>query len=192
VIFLTVGTWHRGYDRLVKAVDDLVACGLIKDKVIAQIGCGAYKAKHLMVMDFCSPNKFVNIISSSRLVISHAGIGTISQAIKLNKPVVVMPRKISLGEVDNSHQYATARQLEAEGKILVAYEVSDLLAKLKEARAFVPTRGEGCDRILNTVQEFIDNVAEKKLGYSRIGVQKNAGVQKLDSENLAVQDSTKG
>ena len=164
MIFLTVGTWHRGYDRLVQAVDELVGNKIITEEVIAQTGYSAYVPQHLTVIGFCSPDEFVNIISTCCLVISHAGVGTMAEVIKQHKPIIVVPRKALLGEVDNDHQFATAKQLEKEGKILVAYKINELPAKLKEAETFVPVQGQGSKEILKVVQAFIDDLVTTKAG----------------------------
>ncbi|MHC4572974.1 MAG: glycosyltransferase [Planctomycetota bacterium] len=164
MIFLTVGTWYRGFDRLVKAVDELAGIGVLTEEVIAQTGYGSYRADYLTTIGFCSPDDFANLVSSARLVVSHAGMGTVIQALKQCKPLIVVPRCRSLGEVGNNHQFATARQLEAEGKVLVAYDVSQLPARLKEADAFTPSQSNGSEKILQTVQGFIlEEVLAKKL-----------------------------
>lgn len=162
LIFLTVGTWRVGYDRLVKAVDELLGSGVITEEVIAQTGHSSYKPKHMTVVEFCSPQEFRKLISEAELVISHAGMGTIIETVQLRKPLIVVPRRRSLGEVDNDHQFTTAKQLESEGKVLVAYEVSELPAKLKQAKTFVPTQGESSQKILHAVKEVIDGIAAKK------------------------------
>jgi len=146
----------------VKAVDELVGSGVITEEVIAQTGYGSYKPKHMTTLEFCSPTEFRDLIGKARLVISHAGMGTIIETVQLLKPLIAVPRRRLLGEVDNDHQFTTAKQLETEGKILVAYEVSDLPAKLEEARTFVPTREEASEKILDAVKEFIDSIAAKR------------------------------
>ena len=70
MIFLVVGNWHKGFDRLVKAVDTLVDSGIINEEVVAQIGYSSYEPKHMKVMDFCSPDKFVELVSASRIIVS--------------------------------------------------------------------------------------------------------------------------
>ncbi|MHC4213033.1 MAG: PssE/Cps14G family polysaccharide biosynthesis glycosyltransferase [Planctomycetota bacterium] len=162
MIFLTVGTWRIGYDRLLKAIDGLVDTGVINEEIVAQIGYSSYEPKHMTVMRFCSPDEFTEMISKARIVISHAGMGTIIEAVKQTKPIIVVPRKSELGEVDNDHQFVTAKHLEKEGKVLVAYEVDDLPEKTEQAKTFVPAPGQGSQDIINTVQEFIDNLAAKK------------------------------
>lgn len=162
MIFLTVGTWRNGYNRLVHAVDELKKNSVISEEVVAQTGYGAYVPQHLEVVKFCSPAKFRDLVNQATLIISHAGMGTIIEAVKLGKPIIAVPRQPSLEEVDNDHQFTTARQLESEGRILVAYDVSELAGKLVEARNFVPAKGEGGERILQAVKQVIEAVAAKK------------------------------
>jgi UDP-N-acetylglucosamine transferase subunit ALG13 len=163
LIFLTVGNWPRGYDRLVEAVDRLREQDVIAEEVIAQIGAGSYRPQNLNFIDYCSPAEFTDIVTRSRAVIAHAGVGTIAQAIELGKPIIVVPRKASLGEHLDDHQYATAKQLEAERKVLVAYEVSELSDKLEQANTFVPAEKQGAQRILETVEAFLNELSAKRL-----------------------------
>ena len=162
LIFLTVGNWHKGFDRLVKAVDELVGNGVITDQVTAQTGYSSYKPRLLTAVDFCSPTEFRNLIAKAWLVVSHAGMGTMIETIKQCKPIIVVPRRFALGEVSNDHQLATARHLESEGKVLVAYEVSELPDKLQLAKNFVPAKGEGCERIIQAVRTFLEKIAAQK------------------------------
>jgi len=162
LIFLTVGSWHKGFNRLVKAVDALKKDGLISEEVLAQIGNGDYMPTCLNAVDYYSPEDFVNVLKQSRIVIAHAGMGAIIEATNQGKPVIVVPRMAKLGEANTDHQFNTAKQLEAEGKILVAYEESELPVKLEEAKTFVPAKSESSQEILRVVQEFIEDVVRRK------------------------------
>jgi UDP-N-acetylglucosamine transferase subunit ALG13 len=164
LIFLTVGTWRTGYNRLVKAVDELLGAGVIAEELIAQTGYSSYKPKNMEVIEFCSPAEFRNLISKTNLVISHAGVGTIIETVQQGKPLIAVPRQSLLGEVDNDHQFATAKQLEAEGKILVAYEVSELPIKLEQARTFIPVSSRVSEGILRAVDEAISSIVARKGG----------------------------
>jgi UDP-N-acetylglucosamine transferase subunit ALG13 len=107
--------------------------------VTAQIGSGSYRPAKLDVIEYCSPDEFKDIMSRSRVIITHAGIGTIGQAIEFFRPVIVVPRRAELGESSDNHQWTTARELEKEGKILVAYELTELSDKLRQAESFIPS-----------------------------------------------------
>lgn len=162
MIFLTVGNWHKGFDRLVKAVDELVESGAVIEKVVAQTGHSSYTPRHLKVIDYCSPVEFTDIIAESRIIITHAGVGTICQALVLAKPVIVVPRKSSLGEHVDDHQFTTAKKFEEENKILVAYEISELPDKIEQAKNFVPAKSEGNERIIQAVRTFLEKIADQK------------------------------
>lgn len=162
MIFVTVGTWYKGYDRLLKAIDSLVESKEIDEEVIAQIGYSSYKPQNTENIEFCSPKEFEDYVLKARLVITHAGIGSIATAILAEKPVIVVPRRAELGEVSNNHQFITAKQLEEEGKVLAAYDVGDLPQKLRQAEIFVPNKSQMSEGIINAVQEFIDDVASEK------------------------------
>lgn len=158
LIFLTVGNWHKGFDRLVKAVDNFVQNRIIREEVIAQIGSGTYYPKYLTPIDYCSPIDFTDYLERSNVIISHSGIGTIGQAIELAKPVIVVPRKAELGECSDNHQWTTARQLEKEGKILVAYDVLELPDKLKEIENFKPAKIHNCQKLIEVIGEFLEEL----------------------------------
>jgi UDP-N-acetylglucosamine transferase subunit ALG13 len=162
LIFLTVGNWHKGFDRLVRAVDELVESGTVTEKVIAQTGHSSYTPMYLEVTDYCSPTKFIDIMAKSRVIITHAGIGTVGQAISLGKPVIVLPRKSNLGECGDNHQWTTAKQLEKEGKILVAYDVSELPDKLQQAKDFIPAKRHNAEKIIHAVETFLKELVAKK------------------------------
>lgn len=162
MIFLTVGNWHKGFNRLVKAMDDLKGCHVITEEIIAQIGPGSYKPKYFTAMAFCSTDDFVSNIKAARVVVTHAGVGAISQAAKLKKPVIVVPRKASLGEHFDDHQFSTAKVFETEGKVLVAYEISELPDKLQQAKDFVPAKGQGGQEVIRAVEIFLEKLEAEK------------------------------
>ena len=162
MIFLTVGNWPTGFDRLIKAIDELKERAVIQEEVVAQVAFGRYQSTHLKTMAFCSPDEFIRNIEAARLVVTHAGIGSIGQAAMMNKPIIVVPRKADLGEAGDNHQWTTAKQLEQEGKVLVAYETAALPEKLKQAETFVPVREEGGRRIVSLVESFVAEIVKKK------------------------------
>lgn len=161
MIFVTVGTWHSGFDRLIQKLDELSGEGRLEEQIIAQVGNGNYKPRHFKAIEFCSPQEFDDYISQSSVVVTHAGVGSMMSAILKNKPVIVVPRKVSLNEVDDEHQFNTAKQFEQEGMILVAYEVSQLEGCFEKVKNFTPTANvSGLEKIQNEVEIFLHGVEE--------------------------------
>jgi UDP-N-acetylglucosamine transferase subunit ALG13 len=137
MIFLTVGTLFP-FDRLVKAVDITIAKNNGYEKVFAQIGKTNYEPKNFEYTAILENRDFAKKISDADYLISHAGIGTITMALELNKPLLVMPRRKKFKEHVNDHQLATARKFEELGHVLVAYTEEELAEKIKQLKFFVP------------------------------------------------------
>jgi UDP-N-acetylglucosamine transferase subunit ALG13 len=62
-------------------------------------------------------------------IVAHAGIGTILTGLEMGKPLLVMPRKASLGEHRSDHQMATVSRF-ATGAIDVAADETELVERL--------------------------------------------------------------
>jgi UDP-N-acetylglucosamine transferase subunit ALG13 len=119
MIFVTVGNMNS-FDRLIQAVDNWIAVHLLTEEVIAQIADGAYLPKHCQYVRFLTPGEYSKTFLRARIVISHAGMGSIITAMELRKPIVVMPRRAAFGETRNEHQTATVRHFRKSDLILVA------------------------------------------------------------------------
>ncbi|WP_404422102.1 glycosyltransferase [Nibricoccus sp. IMCC34717] len=128
MILVTVGT-DLPFNRLVETVDSWAQRNNRSD-VFAQIGHTDWKPKHIAYTQFIEPVDFNKRFTEADVIIAHAGMGTILSALKWGKPLLVMPRRASLGEQRNEHQLATARHLQALGKITVAVDEAELLAWL--------------------------------------------------------------
>lgn len=159
MIFLTVGTLFP-FDRLVKAVDITIAKNNGYEKVFAQIGKTNYEPKNIEYTAILENRNFDKKISDADYLISHAGIGTITRALELNKPLLVMPRRKKFKEHVNDHQVATARKFEELGHILVAYNVEDLSDCMRKLKNFVPRKREASPHIVaERIMRFLDNLA---------------------------------
>jgi UDP-N-acetylglucosamine transferase subunit ALG13 len=132
MILVTVGM-QLGFDRLITAMDEL-APGLGMP-VIAQTGKGRYAPANMEARESIAPAEFEALVQQCRLIVSHAGIGTVLTAQRLSKPVLLVPRRAALNEHRNDHQLATARQLNGRPGIRVAMETHELGEKLAQALA---------------------------------------------------------
>ncbi len=128
MIFLTIGT-HEPFDRLVRAVDGWAArhpdVGLF-----AQVTPGGFQPRHMAFAHRLAPADYRARMDAARLIVAHAGMGSIITAMDRQRPILVMPRRGHLGETRNDHQWATVRRLEGTPGILVADDADALLARL--------------------------------------------------------------
>jgi len=125
MIFVTVGNMDP-FDRLVRAVDDWAAMQAQPEDVFVQIGNGRYRPSHCRHVEFLTPQEFRKTFAAARLVVSHAGMGTIITALELAKPLVVMPKRAALGEQRNEHQLATVRRFRRSSLVRVAEDETEL------------------------------------------------------------------
>lgn len=109
MIFLTVGT-QLPFDRLVRAVDEVAEKEPSLD-FFGQVGVDCYVPVHFESAPALTPPEFLARIASARVIIGHAGIGTILAARKYRKPLLAMARRASLKEHRNDHQVATISQM---------------------------------------------------------------------------------
>lgn len=132
MIFVTVGVHYKGFDRLVKKMDEIA--GKINEKVIMQIGSTKYKPKNSQYFNFIeSDDEILNLYSQARIVVSHAGAGSALTAIRLSKPTILVPRLKKYGEHIDDQQLELAEALSKEGKVIAVYDVEQLESSLKEA-----------------------------------------------------------
>lgn len=123
MIFATIGT-QAPFDRFVKMLDEL--CKNINEEVVCQTIQTNYQAQNIKTVDFLPPDEFNQYLEKARLIIAHAGMGTIISALKQKKPIIIVPRLASLKEHRNDHQMATAMRMHELGYVYVAYDKAQL------------------------------------------------------------------
>ena len=123
MIFCTIGT-QAPFDRFVKIVDEVAAD--LDEEVIAQVYKSDYQAKHIKTIDFLPPDEFNRLLSKARLIVAHAGMGTIISAMRQRKPIIIFPRIAALGEHRNEHQLATAQKMKELEYVYVANNAEEL------------------------------------------------------------------
>ena len=158
VIFVTVGA-QMPFDRLVKAVDDWARASGRND-VFAQIGQSEYLPSNIEWTQFLSPEEFKHKYETAKVIVAHAGTGSLITALQLSKPILIMPRRASLRETRNDHQVATSEQFLRFGSVTVAWNENELIEKLESVDSL---RGESqgikphaSHELIKALQEFID------------------------------------
>lgn len=159
MIFATVGT-QLPFDRLLQAMDAWAK--LHSDvEVLAQTGQTTRRFPHLTATPFMDQKRFAECVGRAKVIVAHAGMGTILTAIEIGKPVVLMPRRADLGEHRNDHQRDTAAEMSALANVTVVEDASGLFAAIDAALAqssdpCIATRSSFASaQLLEAVKEFI-------------------------------------
>lgn len=121
MIYLTVGTFPGGFNRLVEAVDRL--CGKYRVECVAQIGKSSYRPANMAFSDFYDSEQHIALIASSQAVITHGGFGVIGDIMRRQKPFLIVPRKPDEGPND---QRETAVRLAKTYNLNLCMDIDEL------------------------------------------------------------------
>ncbi|MEM6691141.1 MAG: glycosyltransferase, partial [Planctomycetota bacterium] len=91
-----------------------------------------FQSPRMDVCQFMGVEEMKRVVRECRLVVSHAGIGSILTALTFQKPIVVFPRHASLGEHRNDHQLSTARRFRNRPGVTVVNNPEELFEQLTQ------------------------------------------------------------
>ena len=152
MIFVTVGT-QLAFPRLIKAMDRFAE--ELYEPVVAQTAEHC-RCNNLIVEPYMSGERYAKVIAEARLVIAHAGIGTVLAARDAGIPLVLVPRRAELGEHRNDHQSATVRELKGRKGITAVWDTSDLRDLLrKDLTAPMGGAAPALDGLVSELRSFI-------------------------------------
>lgn len=154
MIFVVTGT-QLPFDRLIRMLDEIAP--QLDEEIVAQVNGSGYLPRHINTIDMLPPDEFDRLFSSARLIVAHAGIGTIITAMQQQKPVIIFPRIAALGEHRNEHQLATAEKMKEAGWVYVANtkeELSELL-QTPDLHPLCTIGGSASESLVESITDFI-------------------------------------
>jgi beta-1,4-N-acetylglucosaminyltransferase len=116
MILTVVGSSSIRFDRLLRGLDSLQVAD---ETVIVQRGPSLVEPPSATVVDFMPFEDMVERIREARVVITHAGVGTIFIALMNGKRPVVVPRLHRYAEAVDDHQLELGRRLADEGLVIL-------------------------------------------------------------------------
>jgi UDP-N-acetylglucosamine transferase subunit ALG13 len=148
------------FDRLVRTVDQW-AGNRGRTDIFAQIGRTDYRPANIQWAPVLDPVEFKRRCETAKVIIAHAGTGSIIMALQLGKPILVMPRRANLRETRNDHQVATAEQFRRFDSVVVASDEKELIARLEEIDDLDGRQAIGSyasAELVGAIREFIDGI----------------------------------
>ncbi len=85
MILVTVGG-TRAFDRLIREMDHIAA--VIDERVVMQIGSTNYEPKNCDYFKFMPKNEIEELYAAAKVIVCHAGGGSILTALQYNKPFI--------------------------------------------------------------------------------------------------------
>ncbi|HEU4904911.1 MAG TPA: glycosyltransferase [Solirubrobacterales bacterium] len=120
MIFVTVGTHHQPFERLLGALGGLDA------ELVVQYGPGRPPANAVRAEAFMPFGEMIECLREAETVITHAGVGSILCARREGHTPLVVPRRHDLGEHVDDHQAELTRALVERGSVVAVWDVDDL------------------------------------------------------------------
>jgi UDP-N-acetylglucosamine transferase subunit ALG13 len=157
VILVTVGTLHFPFERLLRAVDQLPG----DEELIVQSRARGTRPARARCVEDLPYEQLVAEIRRARVVVCHAGVGSILTALANGKRPIVVPRLGHYGEAVDDHQLAFGRRLAEAGLVTLVEDPAQLAAAVASPAAAPPHAG-GANRLALDVRATLE-----QLVYSR-------------------------
>ena len=162
MILVTLGTQDKDFSRLLKAVEKQIEKGIIKDKVVAQIGTTKYKSDLMETFDLIPSDKFNELMSECDVLITHGGVGSILAGLKENKKVIAAARLSKYKEHVNDHQLEIIDKFTKAGYILELKDFEKLDKILKKCETFKPKKYKSnTENMVKLIEDYIDSFDKK-------------------------------
>lgn len=159
MIFITLGSPKFQFNRLLKAVDDLVEIGELSDEVFAQTGYSDYQPRNYKFKQFLDRDEFAKYEAESEIVITHGGTGAIIGAVKKGKKVIAVPRLSKYGEHVDDHQLQIIEQFKNQNLICGLDDCSELKNGLNYVKSHeFSTYISNTSTIITSIEKYIDTI----------------------------------
>lgn len=130
MILVTVGTSETPFDRLLQAFD---VVDRPDEELVVQHGPSSVRPRDASCVDFLPFDQLVDAIRRARLVVTHAGVGSIMTTLANGKRPIVVPRLRRFDEAVDDHQLALGRRLAESGLVVLVESPENVLARLEAA-----------------------------------------------------------
>ena len=156
MIFVTLGTQDKSFDRLLKAIDKEIENGNIKEKVIVQAGYTKYESHNMEIFDLLPAEEFEKYFDEADLIITHGGVGSILSGIKKNKKVIAAARLSKYKEHTNDHQKQIIEEFSSKGYILELKDFNKLGLLIQKSSSFKPKKFESnTENMVKLIENYI-------------------------------------
>ena len=157
VILITTGTNAPPFDRLLQEVEAMN----IDEAVVVQHGPSALRPTGATCVDYVSFDRFVELVREARIVVTHAGVGSILITLMNGKRPFVVPRLAHFGEHVDDHQLELGRRLSEIGVVKLIEDPRQLESAIRSDSSnggSAPARSRGSGRLANDLAAYLDSI----------------------------------
>jgi UDP-N-acetylglucosamine transferase subunit ALG13 len=158
VIFVTVGTNEARFDRLLEALESLPA----GSELVVQHGPSAVRPAGARCVDYLEFDELVDEIRRARVVVTHAGVGSIMTALANGKRPVVVPRLARFGEAVDDHQVDFGRWAARAGLVRLVEDPGELPTAVTEEVRTSPPQYSADARLVDELRGYIEDAVRPR------------------------------
>jgi UDP-N-acetylglucosamine transferase subunit ALG13 len=158
MIFVTAGTLHFPFERLLRAIDELPG----DEELVVQSRAPGMRPARARCVDDLPYEELAAEVRRARVVVCHAGVGSVLTALANDKRPVVFPRLQRYGEAVDDHQLSFGRRLAEAGLVTLVEDPAQLAAAVALPPA--PLQHDGGANLLAL---DVRATLEQLVGYSR-------------------------
>jgi len=132
-VVVTVGSMHHPMTRMVEKLNSVLPDDA---EVVWQLGHtpAIPNMKATRIEEFVSHDELTELMAEAHVVVCHAGVGSVLQAVSVGKSPILVPRRVEHGEHVDDHQVQIAGRLSEIG-IATAVETDSLSTETIRAAA---------------------------------------------------------
>ncbi len=130
MILVLLGTFVTDFKRPLIEIEKLCADGTISEEVFVQAGYTTITdSEHIIIKPFIEPDELTELHNKARIIITHAGVGSIMKALFLKKKVIAIARLSKYDEHVDDHQVEVLEEF-ARLNYLMPWRENDSLKTL--------------------------------------------------------------
>ena len=158
MILVAVGASEFPFDRLLRAIDKLPE----GEPLVVQHGPSEVRPAHAHCIPFVPQETLAQLVREARVIITHAGVGSILLSLTNGKRPCVVPRLGRFGETVDDHQLDSARRFAQAGLVTLVENpdhLSDAIA-FAETDPVLPPLGEA--QLVGELRTYLDAVVGRR------------------------------
>ena len=159
MILVLLGTFNIEFPRPLKAIECFIRNNAINEDIIVQSGYTNFQSNHLKVIPFMPPAALEKLFDEARLIVTHAGTGSILQGVKKGKKVIAVARLKKYNEHIDDHQLEVLEEFTKCNYILPWNENECFGTILQKSEDFIPTPYKSAkESLVNFLLSYIEKI----------------------------------
>lgn len=156
MILVTTGTNGSAFDRLLGPIAELE----LDEELVVQHGPSLLRAPRATNVEYLPFAELEELVRRARVVVTHAGVGSILLSLLNGTRPIVVPRLRGSGEAVDDHQLELARRLAELGLLQLVEDPSRIAAELAATQPELQTSGPSGGRLATELRSYVATVCE--------------------------------